>query len=167
MKKQSGLALRNSKGFTLIEVLVVVFIFGVALTAVSFMLSTNVRSAEEIKNNFIASGLAQEGMEVVRNIRDRDWFLGNAFGASIPDGSYRVQWNSQSLLPQGSNPNLKRDDNNGLISYDSGTDIIFKRTIEVSTVVANVEKKIVITVSWSDRGVTRSLVTEGHLFNWK
>ena len=46
----------------------------------------NNRSAAAIKNNFIASGLVQEGMEVVRNIRDQDWFLGNSFGASLADG---------------------------------------------------------------------------------
>ena len=139
-----------------------------AFTATSFILTTNLRSASAIRDNFIASGLAQEGMEAVRNIRDRDWFLGNAFGASIPDGAYRVQWNSQSLIVLAPDSYLKKDGISGIFSYDTGNDVIFKRTVNISTITANVEKKIVITVSWTDRGGTPKLLSaEEHLFNWK
>ena len=153
---------------TLVEVLIAVFIFSIAFTATSFVVTTNLRSASAIRDNFIASGLAQEGMEVVRNIRDRDWFLGNAFGASIPDGAYRVQWNSQALLALAPDPHLKKDGVNGMFSYDTGNDTIFNRTVNISTIAANVEKKIVITVSWTARGgATKTLSAEEHLFNWK
>lgn len=159
--------MKNQSGFTLVEVLITLFIFSLALTATSFILTTNLRSASAIRNNFVASGLAQEGMEVVRNIRDRDWFLDNPFGTSTTDGSYRVQWNSQTLITLFPNPNLKKDNGSGIFSYDTGSDTIFKRVIDISTVVPNVEKKIVVTVSWDDRGTTKSLSAEGHLFNWK
>ncbi len=155
-------------GFTLVEVLIAIFLFGVAFTATAFVLNMNLRSAIAVQNSFIASGLAQEGVEVVRNIRDGDWFLGNAFGATIPDGSYRVQWNSQSLIALGSNPNLKRDGGSGIFSYDSGNDTIFSRIVVINTAAANIEKKIVVTVSWRERGGNiKSLSAEEHLFNWK
>lgn len=158
----------TNAGFTLIEILVTIFIFSIAFTATSFLLSSNLRAATAVKNDFIASGLTQEGMEVVRNIRDRDWFLGNSFGSSIPDGNYRVQWNSSVLIVLGGNPNLKRDSGNGIVSYDSGNDIIFRRTVDISTVVPGTEKKVVVTVSWTERsGSTKSLSAEEHLFNWK
>lgn len=150
------------------EILVTIFLFGLAFTATTFILTTNIRSATALQNNFIASGLAQEGVEVIRNIRDRDWFLGVAFGASVPDGSWRVQWDSQALIVLGSNPNLKRDTGSGIFSYDAGSDTIFKRTIEIDTPVANVEKKIVVNVTWVERGgASKSISAEEHLFNWK
>ena len=158
----------NSAGFTLVEVLVAILIFGASFAATSYVLTLNLRSAAAIRNNFIASGLVQEGIEVVRNIRDRDWFLDNPFGTSIPDGTYRVQWNSNSLIALGVNPRLKKDSNSGIFSYDSGSDTIFKRTVNISTPQAGVEKRIIVTVSWTERGgFEKSLSAEEHLFNWK
>ena len=154
-------------GFTLVEVLIAVFIFGLAFTATSYILTTNLRSATSIRNNFVASGLAQDGIEVVRNIRDRDWFLGNSYGASFPDGIYRIQWNSQSLIAFGSNPKLRKDSVSGLFSYDSGSDTIFTRTVNISTIRANVEKRVIVTINWNDRGATKSLSAEEHLYNWR
>lgn len=165
--------MKNNEGFTLVEVLVVIFIFSLAFTATTFVLTANLRSASAIQNNFVASGLVQEGMEVVRNIRDRDWFLDrpltpNPFGTSIPDGSYRVQLDSQALIALGTNPPLKRDVASGIFSYGLGSDTIFKRTVDISTIVAGAEKKIVVTVSWNDRGGTvKTVSAEEHLYNWK
>jgi len=152
-------------GFTLVETLVSVLIFGVTLTAIFSLLTNNLKDASLIKDNFIASGLVQEGMEVVRNIRDSDWHARNPFGTSIPDGNYRVQWNSTALLPF-ADLFLKKDSGNGLASYDTGNDTIFKRTITISTV-SSVEKMVVVSVTWDERGRPKSVSAEEHLFNWK
>jgi prepilin-type N-terminal cleavage/methylation domain-containing protein len=154
-------------GFTLIETMISVLIFGLVLSAVSSLLSSNLSSASLIKNNFVASGLVQEGMEVVRNIRDNEWHGGQVFGTSIIDGIYNVQWNSVSLMTYDSSRYLKRDDTSGLFSYDSGTTTIFKRSITIATVVPNVEKKIVVDVSWSEKGRDKTISAEEHLFNWR
>ncbi len=160
--------LKTERGFTLVEILIAVFIFAIAFTATTFISTMNLRNASSISNNFVASGLAQEGIEAVKNIRDRDWFLGNAFGSSVPDGSYRIQWNSESLIALGANPNLKKDSTSGFFSYDLGSDTIFKRTVDVTTAVLGIEKKIVVNVSWTERGgAVKSLSAEEHLFNWK
>lgn len=156
----------NSAGFTLVEALVSLLIFSVALTAIFSLLSNNLKNALLVEHNFIASGLVQEGMEVVRNIRDSEWHLSNSFGTTIPDGSYRVQWNSQALLALEANPFLKKDSGNGLVSYDTGNNMIFKRTVTISAV-SGVEKRIVVSVTWDERGVPKSVSAEIHLFNWK
>lgn len=159
----------KSDGFTLVEVLVAVFILGVALTATSYLIIVNIQNANAIRNNIIASGLLQEGVEIVRNIRDRDWHLGNSFGASVPDGTWRNQWDSLSLLPGlGFDFPLKRDPASGLYGYDTGTDTFFHRTLEIYTIVPGVEKRVDVTVSWVERGgVTKSLRAETHLYNWR
>ncbi len=167
----------GSAGFTLVEVLVSLLIFSIALTAIFYLLTNNLKNASLVKNNFIASGLVQEGIEVVRNIRDSDWHAGSLFGTSIPDGNYRVQWSSTSLLPFSGDPCpappqgglsscLKKDSGNGLVSYDTGNDMIFKRTITISTV-SSVEKMVVVSVTWDERGILKSVNAEDHLFDWK
>jgi prepilin-type N-terminal cleavage/methylation domain-containing protein len=156
----------DSGGFTLVEVLVSILVLSLAFTAIFYILVTNISDADLIKDNFIASGLVQEGMEVVRNIRDNDWHAGNTFGTSIPDGTYLVQWNSQSLMPF-VDSYLKKDNVTGFFSYDSGIDTVFKRTVTISTVVQDVEKKVVVSVTWSEKGRLMSVSAEDHLYNWR
>jgi len=155
----------NNAGFTLVEALVSLLIFSIALPAIFFLLTNNLKNASLVEHNFIASGLVQEGMEVVRNIRDSEWHLSNSFGTTIPDGSYRIQWNSQAMLPF-ADLFLKKDSGNGFVSYDMGNDTIFKRTVIISTV-SGAEKRVVVSVTWDERGAPKSISTEIHLFDWK
>ena len=166
---------RSTKGagFTLIEVLVSLFIFGTALTGISFIFSSSVTSATTAKDNVIASSLVQEGAEIMDNLRDNDWINGRAFGSFgeafvLPDSTYRVQWDSSKPISIGLNPFLKRDTTTGIFNYNTGTDTSFKRTINIQTIIAGVQKRITVTVTWNDtRGNTKTLAAESHLFNWR
>lgn len=61
---------RTRQGFSLIEVLVAVFILTVGITAVSILMVGNIKNLQLAKNQIIASVLAQEGIELVRNLKD-------------------------------------------------------------------------------------------------
>src|SRR3989344_2191388 len=137
---------KNQSGFTLIE-LVASLIVLIAILQTFLLISANVNSSSMLRDSLIASNLVQEGIEVVRNIRDRDSFLGNSFGASLPNGSWRVQWNSTSLLDLSGDPSLKKDSASKFFSYDSGSDTIFRRTISISAISAN-EIRVISTVRW-------------------
>ena len=50
-------------GFTLVETLVSLLIFSIALTAIFYLLSKNLNEASLIKNNFIASIVRRIGSE--------------------------------------------------------------------------------------------------------
>lgn len=154
----------SQDGITLIEVLVSIIILGIALGAISFLFTTNLLSADSLRNDTIASGLVQEGMEVVRNIRDREWLATTGFGTTIPNGTYEVQWDSTSLMPSSSRF-LREDPSTGVFSYGAGNDTIFKRTITISSVSAN-EKVITTAVTWNTRTGQKSVNSEVHLFNW-
>ncbi len=162
-----------SDGFTLIETLVAIFVFGVALTSVTAILITNNNTANFVKNSYIASGLAQEGVEVVRNLRDGDWLASRSFGAfgsttglPVADSTYRVQWNSTTLLAN-QDVFIKKDSISGIYSYDTGVNTPFKRTVQITTITSNVEKRIAVNVSWTERGIPRSINAEDHLYNWR
>ena len=158
--------IKKNGGFTLVEVLVTVGIMSLILTTTFFVLNANLRLANNVKNSFIASSLLQEGMEVVRNIRDADWYNVNVFGASIPDGNWQVQWNSLTMRPN-TNDFLNFDSSSGLYSYDGvSSPTLFKRQISIFTVQPNIEKKVLVTITWFDRS-SKSLSAEEHLYNWK
>ena len=155
----------NSKGFTLIEALVSLVILTVALGP-ALVLSSNISStASVIQNNLIAANLAQEGVEVIRALRDASWYNGLSFDTGLSDGIYRIDWNSNSLIALGSNPPLKVSD--GLYNYSSGTETMFKRTITI-TKINSEELRVVSDVTWTERGNrTRDVKVESHLFDWK
>jgi len=152
-------------GFTLVEALVALVVLTVALGP-ALVLTSNVSStAAAVKNNLIAANLAQEGVEVIRGIRDTNWFLGSAFDNGLANGTYRVEWNSNSVIGLGSNPFIK--ENNGLYNYTSGTDTVFKRTITISKINAS-ELRVISEVTWTERGDrAKSTKAESHLFNWR
>ncbi|MEK7579592.1 MAG: type II secretion system protein [Patescibacteria group bacterium] len=156
------------KGFTLVEVIVALGIISFVSVGVMFSISLSLSSASRIKNNLIAAGLAQEGFEIVRNMRDQDWHSGRAFGVSLPNGNYLVDWNSQSLTPF-SDIFLKKD-SNGLHNYSSVQDTIFKRKIIIGNSSQNpsgVEKVVKVEVSWNEKSGLKTIQAELRLFNWQ
>lgn len=160
---------RNKEnGLTLIEALVSFFILTSAITGSFVLIQKNLIIASVIKNEVIASQLAEEGVEIIRNLRDSDWHSGKVFGTSIPDGTYRVQWDSTSLLLNGPDF-LKLNSSNGLYGYDFGIDTPFQRSIIISTNFGEsaIRKIITVSVNWTERGGNKSIQAEEHLFNWK
>lgn len=151
-------------GFTLIELIISLFVL-VAILQVFTFISGTVNNTSLMRDSLIATNLAQEGIEVVRNIRDRDWFLGNSFGASLPGGSWRVQWNSAVTLPLDGNPPLKKDLATGVFSYDSGSNTIFKRKIDISAISVD-EIRVNSTVIWDEKSQNKTTGAETRLFNW-
>ena len=155
----------DEQGFTLVEAMVTLVILTTALIPALFLSTQATNVSFSIKNNLAAANLAQEGIEIVRAIRDNNWFQSLDFDNNITAGTWRVDWNSDTLIALGSNPALKI--NNGLYNYSAGTDSLFKRTITVTKVNA-AELQIVSNVTWTERGNrAKSITAESHLFNWR
>jgi len=153
------------KGFTLVETLVSLVILSVVIVPILSLSSIVAGVNISIQDNLVASGLAQEGVEVVRAIRDTNWFNDRVFDYGLSDGAYRVEWNSTTLLGLNSNPALNLD--NGLYAYLSGTPSKFSRAITITKINTG-ELRVVSNVTWTGRGgVNKSINAESHLFNWK
>ena len=150
-------------GFTIVE-LVATLLMMFAVVQIFVAITNDVNSSALVRDNLIAANLVQEGIEVARNIRDKDWFSGGGFGASLPDGIWRVQWDSVSLLALDSNPFLKKDAF-GFFNYNSGADTVFRRTVTISRV-SSEEINVSSSVIWDFRGDSKSISAEVHLFNW-
>lgn len=165
--KFNRLAQSSSRGFTLVEVLVALALLTVALVP-SFIQATNATLlSSTIRNSLISADLAQEGVEVVRAMRDANWFAGRPFddGFAVCATGCLVQWDSTAPMALSGNPPLKLDATSGLYQYDSGTDSQFTRTITV-TQVSPVELRVSSEVAWRERGIDKTFTIESHLFNW-
>ena len=65
--------LHNKKGQTLLELIVALSILIVALVATIVLIVSSINAGKQDRNKLIATSLAREGIETVRNIRDSNW----------------------------------------------------------------------------------------------
>lgn len=154
-------------GFTLVEALVALTLITVGLIPAFLQASSAVQLSGRVRNSLIAAHLAQEGVEVVRALRDANWFADQPFDTGLTSCTTgcRVEYNSASLLPSVGNPQLKLDPLSGLYQYNTGNQTGFTREITVSPI-SNHELKVVSEVGWTDRGGAKTYTLEYHLFDW-
>lgn len=80
----------NKKGFSFVEVLVTLAILTLSLAAISVLVVNNVKSSGEAKNQIIATGLVEEGIELVRNLKDGNPATFNSASSTKRDGNYII-----------------------------------------------------------------------------
>ena len=135
------------RGFTLIETMVALAIFSVSVVSLIVMTSQGVANVSLAKNKLIASYLAQEGIEVVRNNRD-------SFGFD-------------SLNPDPLSGDLFYSTDNGYNNISDGSITPFKRKVTVN-VVGEDEVKVSSEVKWvQGQGLGKSVTYSENLFNWQ
>jgi type II secretory pathway pseudopilin PulG len=91
-----------TKGFTLVEVIVAIFLLTVGIIGVSALITSTISSATHSSQKLVAAYLAQEGIEIVRNIRDTNWIeqVTNPaipWDEGIPEGSWEADYTSETL----------------------------------------------------------------------
>ncbi len=70
----------SQSGQTLLETIVAIFILTMALTTGLGLAIYAINSSSTSQNEIVASGLAREGVEVVRMMRDSNWLASDAKG---------------------------------------------------------------------------------------
>ncbi len=152
----------SSKAFTLIEILIAITVITIGVVG-SYAAITRVASITFSNSyRFIASRLAQEGIEIVTNIRDANWVERTDWDNGLNDGNHLVQYNEENLLTYSDTP-LKID-SNGFYNYDSGSSTRFTRKVTITHISLD-EIKVKIQITWSEKG--SPLEVEEHLYNWK
>jgi len=158
----------DSSGFTLVEALVALTILSVAIVPAYALSTSSVGIAYSIRNNVIAAGLAQEGIEVIRATRDSNWFVGSAFDTNLADGDYELQWDSIPPFSIYQDRFLYRGIQGKYRINPGGSSIqtIYKRKVSIRKI-SSVELMITSEILWTERNRSRSFKVESHLFDWK
>ena len=172
------MSIRSSQnGFTIIESLVALAILSLSLMPMLVVVTMSSRIATSVKNNLVAAMLAQEGIEVVRAIRDTNWLNGRAFYIGLNEDAETgttkdglVQYDTaNSLMPYDASAKLYVDNNSGIYSYDNNSGsspTLFTRKISV-TKISNAELKIISEITWNEPPRSKIISVEDHLFDWK
>ncbi|HRY82361.1 MAG TPA: hypothetical protein P5232_01470 [Candidatus Moranbacteria bacterium] len=133
--------LKNKKysGFSFIEGILAVFLVSTGMVVVLSLISSSLKESMNSRDQIIASLLAQEGTELVRNLRDNNWAQGlpafsdlcdlSGGSPSCSHGNYIIDKDS-SVIKYSANKKLNID-SNGYYVTSSGTATKFQRRIVV------------------------------------
>lgn len=193
--KNKGSRFINSKGFTLVETLIAVFVLTIALAALLNLVSTSLSAFKYSRDEVTANYLIQEVVDSVRNKRDTDVFLGDSNGWTTYLSNYGKDSDSLCFSPGGCviNPQngeasvcssggnestacpLYLDEshkNSGFYSSDSskGVESTFKRKVNMYLDTARNngnELDVKVTVEWQAGRNIRSRVLNFSLLNWR
>ncbi|MBI4709463.1 MAG: hypothetical protein HY764_04675 [Candidatus Portnoybacteria bacterium] len=160
----------SQKGFSLLDVIVAIGIITIAFFTILGLFQYVSLSSRYSSDRFIAANLAQEGIEIVRSIRDSNWLSGDAWnqcvdnGVPCPTGDYQADYND-SWLTLVSNTKLYIKD--GYYSHDAtGTETKFRRSMHIDDNCSDPAVECIRVVSeviWDDN---YSFKIEDYLYNW-
>jgi hypothetical protein len=165
----------NSKSFTIIEASIAIFLITTGILA-AFVLVQQTLSFYQVSSlKLIAAYLAQEGIEIVRNIRDSNWLKKVDWDEGLNEGEWEADYSQISLNPY-EDRYLKIDE--GFYKYSpslSASKTPFKRKIIISNKEdldeppnGKVDKMTVkVEISWQERGRPHQVSVQENLYNWR
>jgi len=169
----------SCSGFTMIELMVTIFVVMVGLIGVFIIAQHPFSYIQPIFSQLTAAYLAQEGVEIVRNLRDENWLdlsepspnwyegLGSEAGIS-----YEVSYDGD-LIDCG---NCEFDDLqpfrvDEFYSYSSGVETKFKRKVTITQIddpsggdIDYLEVEVLI--EWEEKGKRDSFLAQENLYPW-
>lgn len=169
----------QKKGYSLIEVLLVTVIIMISFTALFGFSASVIKSDTESRNEVLAANLAQEGLEMVRNIRDSDMLAltdPSDWRDNLPSGSNympSINSNGKVTLANAGDASVYYDSSTGGRYYNcaascSGLKTSFRRSITVTQIDAN-KLQITSDVKWysaTNSSLERSVSAQAILTSW-
>lgn len=162
--------IKNKKGFSFLEVMITIAVLSVGILGVLALVSSSMRYSMNARDSIIASELAQEGIELARNVRDNNFITHSSdpfydFITSPPAwpgmNRYKIDYDDATLNYIGASCRLYYNASTGLYAHSwAGTTLTkFQRQIIVDPYGTS-DRKITSMVSWgSSLSATCALCT--------
>lgn len=177
----------SSDGQILIESIVSITIALVGLLGVLTLLSRSLVIHRDTTQKFIATYLAAEGVETVKNVIDSEWARGTSWSDiqnGLDTGNYEISFKTCVDAPTRfpaciqaaqiqdveSSNYLYLDPATGAYDYVSGSANSFLRSPFLRTVNiinGNAEITVISKIRWQMRGENAEVVVEDHFFDWR
>ncbi len=171
--------LKNREGFTLIETLIAISVFSLSIISLLSVLGGGISNTNYAQAKMVASYLAQEGVESIRNMRDSHMLFGGGLNWTTFKSELSACTSSGS--PCGFNSALPVRDtdfvfscgdcrlylqNGGYSTGGAGTPSSFTRHIWRELLPSPDEIIIYSKVSFTEGSGSYSVTLKGNLFNW-
>lgn len=158
--------LKKNSGFTLIEIIMAISVIALVVTAAAQLTQSSLQAGKSSMQRFEANHLAEEGTEIVRNIRDSNWLRNKPWRENLSNGKYEIAQNNLSYSGENNLWRLSRissDESAGLITLGNNG---FKRIIEIAGGPSG-EMKVKSRVKYLSRGSENEISIEAELTDWK
>jgi len=170
----------NNKGFTLLEVIAAIFLMTIGVIGILSLVNQTIISSQTTSSRLVASYLAQEGIEIVKNIRDTNFLQihreieGVEWDTGLTNcaGGCEADYNDLELTPT-ANRYLNIDA--GFYQYSGfGTQTPFKRKITINIQdLSNPpdgsmldKMKVQVEISWTERLRTYQVTAQENIYKW-
>ncbi len=175
----------DNKAFTLLEILVTIFIITIGLLATLAAIDKTLRITSNYSKKLSALALAQEGVEIVRNIRDSNFIEEQRGSPEIPwnrgfsvTGEYEADYTYtyQDLELSSYTGRYLKTDNQGFYFYSSSPDYpesVFQRKIIINEIdPLNPDPngdslEVKVEVYWPGEDVIKTTTVNEYLYNWQ
>lgn len=165
----------NKKSFTLLEVMIAITILTLAVGGSFALIQQTLVATSLAQSKLIAYYLAQEGIEIVKNIRDSNWLIQHktdpvhSWKEGLTSGEWEIDYDDIALNPY-LGRNLYIDGTNNFYTYlnfPSSDDVktSFKRKIILNEIGDNV-LEMKVEVSFEERGRSHTVEVTNFLHNW-
>lgn len=163
----------KKNSFTLLEAIFAISILTLTISGSFALISRLLSFSPQIQSKLIASYLAQEGIEIIRNIRDTNWVQDQNWLNNIQQtSSYYLDYHSQKFPddPPCTSNYLFLDNTNFYNCRNQGSQTKFQRKITISQPPECSSGNCIsveVEVSWQEKGQTQSVKVIEYLYNWR
>lgn len=169
----------NKKGFTLVEVLVAVFVISIALGGAFTAAQISLRYSIASQNRVVAFYLAQEGFELIKNVRDGNFQENLNYWLEYidvcEDETCRISafpylndtWRTIGPCTPGSGDCLLRMSDDGRIWHTTSLSVTpFERYFTIEKTIDD-EIRVDMTIAWTQGSNDYTFETTEYISNWR
>lgn len=162
--------INKKPAFTLVEVITVLLVISLGMVGTLSLISQNIRSQSLNEKTMIAYQLAQEGIELIRNLRDTNRNQDNDWRTGMEDDGLYFMDYSDSVPTK-----LTTQSQGDLLMYVNGMyrhnisntqNSGFNRVISIDAYSPEYIT-IKVSVSWEDHGKPYVYSLEAQLYDWR
>lgn len=161
---------KEKTAFTLIEVITVLLVVSLGMVGVLSLIVQNIQSQSLNKDTLIAYQLAQEGVELIRQVRDTNWHNSLDWRTNLAAGTYRMDYlDSVPSTAIGRTDGDLSQDENGMYYSNPGGLLGSKGFSRLIYLEDRADEGVLVTVNiyWSDHGRDFLYSLESLLYDWR
>lgn len=158
-------------GFTFLELVAAMAIIMLGLLGLASVAVQNIQARSIKEHILVASMLAQEGIELVRAVRDQNVVVENQpyfTGLSDGDGTFTIDADGtiDDTIDTDINAILYRDAATGAYTHASAGNTATPYTRLVTVQQNGDQLSVSVRITWPDQGTRRDYVADTTLYNW-
>lgn len=156
---------QSVRGQLLVEAIIALSILVVGFLGIVGLLSRSFFLNRVVSDNYTATFLASEGIEVAKNMVDHNFMAGLPWNTGFFNSDFEVEYSSIGLMPY-LNRRLRVEPFTNLYSYSGTLQTNFRRRIRI-TLIGSDELQVNSIVSWTTGSAQSRINLEDHFFDWR